>query len=141
MEILDNKALLLVVRNPDRFTSIIEKSKYLGEVGEGLHEIVVKWDHENVDALTRGVVGIHHITRWRAHIGTRQGALHTAHVQTSLTHACRVQVHLNGSAWTADGLHFACALDLLQIHFQNMHCVQLLNKPYYKHLLFVHLLS
>ena len=53
MEILDNKALLLVVRNPDRFTSTIEKSKYLGEVGEGLHEIVVKWDHENVDALTR----------------------------------------------------------------------------------------
>lgn len=53
MEILDNKALLLVVRNPDKFTDTIANSKYLGEVGAGLHEILVKWDHENVDALTR----------------------------------------------------------------------------------------
>lgn len=29
MEILDNKALLLVVRNPDKFTDTIANSKYL----------------------------------------------------------------------------------------------------------------
>ena len=34
MEILDNKALLLVDTNPDRITSIKEKRKYLAEVGE-----------------------------------------------------------------------------------------------------------
>jgi SNF2 family DNA or RNA helicase len=53
MEILDNKALLLRVRRPDRFTSVIKDSAYIGQVEEGIHELMVKWSFDAVDALTR----------------------------------------------------------------------------------------
>jgi len=53
MEIIDNKALLLRVRRPDRFTSVIKDSAYIGQVEEGIHELMVKWDFDAVDALTR----------------------------------------------------------------------------------------
>jgi SNF2 family DNA or RNA helicase len=52
MEIIDNKAILLKVRNPDRFTSAISQSAYLGEVSEGVHDLLVKWTFENSVALT-----------------------------------------------------------------------------------------
>lgn len=42
MEIVDNKALLLRTRNPDKY-ALIPKSKVLGEVGDGLFEVVVHW--------------------------------------------------------------------------------------------------
>jgi SNF2 family DNA or RNA helicase len=53
MEIVDNKALLITVRRPERFTDAIKSSAYLGEVSEGVHEIMVKWDFDNSEALTK----------------------------------------------------------------------------------------
>lgn len=53
MEIIENKALLLRVRRPERFTSVIKNSAYLGEVDAGIHELMVKWEFDAVDALTR----------------------------------------------------------------------------------------
>lgn len=53
MEILENKALLVTVRRPDRFTSVIKDSAYIAEVSEGVHEIVVKWNYDNSLALTK----------------------------------------------------------------------------------------
>lgn len=52
MEIIDNKALLVTVRRPDRFTDAIQTCKNLGEISEGVHEIMVKWDFNNAIALT-----------------------------------------------------------------------------------------
>lgn len=53
MEIIENKALLLRVRKPDRFTSVIKDSAYIGQVGEGIYELMVKWSFDAVDTLTR----------------------------------------------------------------------------------------
>lgn len=53
MEIIENKALLLRVRKPDRFTSVIKDSAYIGQVGEGIHELMVRWSFDAVDTLTR----------------------------------------------------------------------------------------
>lgn len=53
MEIIDNKAVLITVRRPERFTSALTKSQYIGEVSDGIHEIMVKWDYEHVIALTK----------------------------------------------------------------------------------------
>lgn len=39
-------ALRVRVRNPERFTSVIPKSKYEQEVAPGIHEILVYWDYE-----------------------------------------------------------------------------------------------
>lgn len=54
MEIIGNKALLIRVRRPDRFTALIEQDRYhyLGEISDGIHELLVKWDHDNVEILT-----------------------------------------------------------------------------------------
>lgn len=40
--VVDNRALVLRTRNPDKF-SIIPKSKYLGEAEPGIHEVAVFW--------------------------------------------------------------------------------------------------
>ena len=45
MEIIDNKALLLTVRNPDRITTVIPKSKVL-ENDSGVAKVLVHWGHE-----------------------------------------------------------------------------------------------
>lgn len=46
MEIVENSALRIRVRNPDRFTAIIPKSHYEGEVAPGIHEILVHWGYD-----------------------------------------------------------------------------------------------
>ena len=46
MQIIDNKALLLKVRNPQRITEVIPKSKVL-ETGE----VLVKWGLEEAQVL------------------------------------------------------------------------------------------
>ena len=51
MEIIDNKAVKFLVRNPDRITSVIPKSKYIGEVEPGVHEIVVHFGLEEAQVL------------------------------------------------------------------------------------------
>jgi hypothetical protein len=50
LQILANKALVLRTRNPEKF-NIIPKSKYLGEVADGLHEIAVYWGLEEAKVL------------------------------------------------------------------------------------------
>ena len=45
MQIIDNRALLLKVRNPDRITTVIPKSKVLSDDGE-IAEVLVNWDLE-----------------------------------------------------------------------------------------------
>ncbi len=56
MEIIENKALLINVRQPERYTALIETSKYVRQVSDDLHEIMVKWDYDNV--LTLASLGI-----------------------------------------------------------------------------------
>ena len=46
MQIIDNKALLLKLRNPKQVTTIIPKSKAISE-----HEVVVKWGVQETQAL------------------------------------------------------------------------------------------
>lgn len=53
MELIDNKAVLFRVKRPDRITSVIEQSAYIGEVAPNVHEVMVKWTFDNVDALTK----------------------------------------------------------------------------------------
>lgn len=53
MEIVDNKAIVLRVKRPERFTSVIPDSAYIGEVEKGVHEIVVRWNYENIESLIK----------------------------------------------------------------------------------------
>jgi SNF2 family DNA or RNA helicase len=53
MELIDNKALLITVRNPERVTSVIDSAVHLGEITEGIHELLVKWDYSNAVSLTK----------------------------------------------------------------------------------------
>ena len=46
MEIIDNRALLLKVRNPDRITAVIPKSKVLEDDGQ-VAQVLVNWDLED----------------------------------------------------------------------------------------------
>lgn len=50
MEIIDNKALLLRTRNPAKY-SIIPKSKVVGDMGNGLHEVAVHWGLDEARVL------------------------------------------------------------------------------------------
>ena len=45
MEIIDNKALLLKVRNPDRITTVIPKSKVIEDDGN-VASVLVNWGLE-----------------------------------------------------------------------------------------------
>lgn len=59
MEIIENKALLINVRDPGKYTSLIETSKYVRQVSDDLHEVLVKWDYDNVATLT--ALGVHKV--------------------------------------------------------------------------------
>ena len=50
MEIIDNRALLLKVRNPDRITAVIPKSKVLEDDGD-VAKVLVNWDLEEAIVL------------------------------------------------------------------------------------------
>lgn len=50
MEIIDNKALLLRTRSPDKF-SIIPKSKVVGQRDNGVYEVVVRWGLDEARVL------------------------------------------------------------------------------------------
>lgn len=43
MEVIDNNALLVNTKFPTRITDTIKKSSYLGEVGGGVHQVLVHW--------------------------------------------------------------------------------------------------
>lgn len=45
MEIVNNKALKLRLRKPDRVTTVIPKSKIVGQVGD-IYEVLVHWGHD-----------------------------------------------------------------------------------------------
>lgn len=50
MEIIDNRALKLHVRKPDRITEVIPKSKMINETN-GIYEVLVHWDLEEAHVL------------------------------------------------------------------------------------------
>ncbi len=50
MDIIDNKALLVRTRNPDRITDKIVKSKVIGEEN-GIHQVLVNWGFDEVQTL------------------------------------------------------------------------------------------
>lgn len=50
MQIIENKALLLRTRNPDKY-NIIPKSKIVNELDGGVYEVVVKWGLDEVRVL------------------------------------------------------------------------------------------
>ena len=50
MEIIDNRALMLKVRNPERITDIIPKSKVISS-NENYHEVLVHWGLEEAQVL------------------------------------------------------------------------------------------
>jgi SNF2 family DNA or RNA helicase len=50
MQIIENKALLLRTRNPDKY-SIIPKSKIVNEFDDGIFEVAVKWGLDEVRVL------------------------------------------------------------------------------------------
>lgn len=50
MEIVENKLLLLNLKNPDRVTAVIPKSKTLGEQN-GIHKVAVHWGLEEAQVL------------------------------------------------------------------------------------------
>lgn len=51
MEVVENKALKMRVKNPDRITNVIPKSAYLGEVEPGIHEVLVHFGLDEVQVL------------------------------------------------------------------------------------------
>ena len=51
MEIIDNKAVLLKVRDPERITSVIPKSRLMTTVSENHHEVLVHWGLEEMQVL------------------------------------------------------------------------------------------
>ena len=51
MEVIDNRGLLVRVSDHEKFTTAIQQSRYLREVGEGAHEVLVKWSLENTRRL------------------------------------------------------------------------------------------
>lgn len=59
MEIVNKKALRVRVRSPERFTAVIPKSFYEGEVAPGIHEVLVHWGYEEALVLKNmGVKGV-----------------------------------------------------------------------------------
>jgi len=50
MEIVDNRALKLRVRKPDRITQVIPKSKVIG-ASDGVYDVLVHWDIEEAHVL------------------------------------------------------------------------------------------
>jgi SNF2 family DNA or RNA helicase len=51
MEIIDNRAVKFRVKNPDRITSVIPKSKNLGEIAPGVSEVLVHFGLEEAQVL------------------------------------------------------------------------------------------
>lgn len=58
MEIVDNKVVLLRTNNPDKY-AVIPKSRYVGELSPGTHQVAVYWGPEEVQVLRNlGVKGV-----------------------------------------------------------------------------------
>jgi SNF2 family DNA or RNA helicase len=51
MKIIENKALVLQVRDPARITAAVKRSALLGPVGSDLHEVAVHWGLSEVHTL------------------------------------------------------------------------------------------
>jgi SNF2 family DNA or RNA helicase len=59
MKIIDDRALSLRLRDPDRVTHAIKKSVNLGPGPDGLHEVVVHWGLKEVQTLSE--LGFHEV--------------------------------------------------------------------------------
>jgi len=53
MQILNNKTLVVRTRRPHLITDSVKKSKVVGELGDGLHDVAVHWGLDEAQALTR----------------------------------------------------------------------------------------
>jgi SNF2 family DNA or RNA helicase len=51
MEIIENKGLLVCVRNHEKVTNAIKQSRYISPVGDDAHKVLVKWNLENARRL------------------------------------------------------------------------------------------
>jgi len=51
MEVIDNRGLLVRVSNHERFTTAIQQSRYIKQVGPESHEVLVNWTLENARRL------------------------------------------------------------------------------------------
>lgn len=51
MELVENRAMKFRVRNPDRITSVIPKSRHMGEIAPGIHEVLVHFGIEEAQVL------------------------------------------------------------------------------------------
>jgi SNF2 family DNA or RNA helicase len=51
MEIVNNKALLVRTKNPDKITSYIEKSRVVEQIADGVFDVLVHWDLVNTKVL------------------------------------------------------------------------------------------
>ena len=51
MEVVDNRGLLVRVREPEKYTTAIQQSRYLGQVGDESHEVLVNWTLANTRRL------------------------------------------------------------------------------------------
>ena len=57
MEVIDNKALLVRTKYPDRITAAIEKSKVVGQE-DGVYEVAVKWGLNEAQLLNQFIKGV-----------------------------------------------------------------------------------
>jgi SNF2 family DNA or RNA helicase len=51
MEIIQDRGLMVRVRNHERITTAIKQSKYIKPIGEDAHEVLVNWNLENARRL------------------------------------------------------------------------------------------
>ena len=57
MEVIDNRALLVRTKYPDRITAAIEKSKVVGQE-DGVYEVAVKWGLNEAQLLNQFIKGV-----------------------------------------------------------------------------------
>jgi SNF2 family DNA or RNA helicase len=57
MEVIENRALLVRTKHPDRITAAIQKSKVVGQEGE-VYEVAVKWGLNEAQILNQFIKGV-----------------------------------------------------------------------------------
>ena len=57
MEVIDNRALLVRTKHPERITAAIEKSKVVGQE-DGVYEVAVRWGLNEAQLLNQFIKGV-----------------------------------------------------------------------------------
>ena len=58
MEVIDNRALIVRTKYPERITAAIEKSKVVGQE-DGVYEVAVKWGLNEAQLLNQFIKAFH----------------------------------------------------------------------------------